>query len=58
MENNWNEKSIAFERRGSELKVLLEEFVPTVKYKGETYYATESASITVGGKKYFVEEIA
>ncbi|VVC01808.1 Uncharacterised protein [uncultured archaeon] len=54
----WGEKSIAFERRGSELKVLLEEFVPTVKFRGETYYATEAPSITIGGKKYFVEEIA
>jgi predicted nucleic acid-binding Zn ribbon protein len=53
-----DEKSLAFERKGGRLKVLLEDAVPRVKLKGETYYVTESPSITIGGKKYFVEEIA
>lgn len=52
------EKSLAFERRGGRLKVLLEDAVPKVKLRGETYFVTEAASITVGGRKYFVEEIA
>jgi len=52
------EKSLAFERKGGRLKVLLEDAVPKVKVSGQTYYITELASVTVGGKKYFVEEIA
>ncbi|MEM2137908.1 MAG: hypothetical protein QW568_02375 [Candidatus Anstonellaceae archaeon] len=52
------EKSLAFERKGNRLKVLLEDAVPRVKLSGETYYVTESPSVIVGGKKYFVEEIA
>ena len=55
---NWTEKSIAFEKKGSEVTVLLEDFIPTVRCHGELYYASEGASITVGGKKYFVDEIA
>ena len=52
------EKSLAFERKGGRLKVFLEDAVPRVRLKGETYYVTESPSITIAGKKYFVEEIA
>lgn len=59
MENKkWDEKSIAFERRGSEVTVLLEDFVPSVRCHGELYYASEGASVMVDGKKYFVDEIA
>jgi hypothetical protein len=51
------EKSLAFEVKGGRLKVLLEDSVPTVKFKGQTYYVTESPSVTIDGKKYFVDEI-
>jgi hypothetical protein len=56
-EQNVNEKSLAFEMRGGKLRVLLEDVVPTVKCSGETFYITESPSVIVGGKKFFVEEI-
>lgn len=52
-----HEKSLAFESRGGKLRVLLEECVPSVKMEGETYYITESPSVTVGKRKYFVEEV-
>ncbi len=52
------EKSLAFERKGGRLKVLLEDAVPRIRLSGETYYITESPSVTIVGKKYFVEEIA
>jgi len=51
------DKSLAFEVKGGRLKVLLEENVPTVKFRGQTYFVTESPSVTVEGKKYFVDEI-
>ena len=51
------DKSLAFEVKGGRLKVLLEENVPTVKFRGETYYVTEAPSVTIDGKKYFVDEI-
>ncbi len=51
------EKSLAFEVKGGRLKVLLEEGVPKVVLKGEPYFVTETPSVKVGGKKYFVEEI-
>lgn len=50
-------RSLAFEMRGNRLVVKLEEAVPTVRLGGSTYYVTESASVTVNGKKYFVDEI-
>jgi hypothetical protein len=50
-------RSLAFESRGGKLRVLLEEAVPTVKVRGVTYYATEAPSVTVNGKKHFVEEV-
>ena len=52
---NHGNKSLAFERKGGRLKVLLEEAVPMVKLSGETYFVTESPSITVNKKKHFVE---
>ena len=51
------DKSLAFEVKGGRLKVLLEENVPTVKFRGQTYYVTETPSVTIDGKKYFVDEI-
>ena len=51
------EKSLAFERRGDRLVVKLEAGVPKVKLRGETYFVTESPSVTVGGRKYFVDEV-
>jgi hypothetical protein len=51
------DKSLAFEMRGGKLRVLLEECVPSAKIAGETFYITETPSLIVGGKKYFVEEI-
>ena len=57
VESKGSEKSLAFEMRGNRLVVKLEENVPTVKVHGETYYVTESPSVTIGSKKYFVEEI-
>ncbi len=51
------ESSLAFEYRGGRLKVMLEGAVPRVKLNGATYFVTEAASVTVGGKKHFVEEI-
>ena len=51
------ESSLAFERKGGRLKVMLEEAVPRVKLRGITYFVTEAASVIVGGKKHFVEEI-
>lgn len=54
----YGERSLAFKMRGNRLKVLLEEVVPTVKVGGETYFVTESPSVMVRGKKYFVDEIA
>jgi hypothetical protein len=51
------EKSLAFEVVGGRLKVKLEESVPTVRFMGETYAVTESPSVTVRGKKYFVDDI-
>jgi hypothetical protein len=53
----YGEKSLAFEIRGNRLKVLLEEVVPTVRIAGETYFVTESPSVIVSGKKYFVDGI-
>jgi len=50
-------KSLAFEMRGSRLVVKLEGGVPTVKLHGETYFVTEAPSVSVGGRKHFVEEI-
>ncbi len=55
--NGEGEKSLAFERRGNRLKVILEDAVPTVRLSGETYFITEAPSVTVGGRKHFVEEI-
>lgn len=54
---NRGETSLAFERRGGRLKVMLEEAVPRVKLRGVTYFVTEAASVIVSGKKHFVEEI-
>jgi len=56
-ETSGGEKSLAFEVKGGRLKVLLEDSVPKVVLKGEPYFVTESPSVKVGGKKYFVEEI-
>ncbi len=53
-----DEKSLAFECKGGRLKILLDDAVPRVKLSGETYYVTELPSVTIAGKKYFVEEIA
>ena len=50
-------KSLAFEMRGSRLVVRLEGGVPTVKLHGETYFVTEAPSVSVNGKRHFVEEI-
>ena len=52
-----SEKSLAFEMKGGRLHVLLEENVPRVTFKGQTYFVTESPSVTVGGKKYYVDGI-
>ena len=52
------ERSLAFERKGSRLKVLLEDAVPMVKFSGQSYFVTEAPSVTVQGKKHFVEGIA
>ena len=57
MEMTEGEKSLAFERRGDRLVVKLEAGVPKVKLRGETYFVTESPSVTVGGRKYFVDEV-
>ena len=57
VENIPAEKSLAFEMKGNRLKVLLEDSVPSVKKNGQTYYVTEAPSVTVDGKKRFVEEI-
>jgi len=57
VETSGAEKSLAFEVKGGRLKVLLEDSVPKVVLKGESYFVTESPSVKVGGKKYFVEEI-
>ena len=57
MTETYGEKSLAFEMRGNRLVVKLEEVVPTVKVQGETYFVTESPSVTVLGRKYFVDEI-
>lgn len=51
------ELSLAFECRGGRLKVKLEDSVPRVKLNGITYFVTEAASVSVDGKKHFVEEI-
>jgi hypothetical protein len=51
------EKSLAFEMLGGRLKVKLEDDVPAVRYMGETYYITEGPSVTVRGKKYFVDDV-
>ena len=48
---------MAFEMRGSRLVVKLEGGVPTVKLHGETYFVTEAPSVSVSGRKHFVEEI-
>jgi len=53
----YSEKSLAFEVKGGRLRVMLEEYVPTVKLHGDTYSIAEAASVTVAGKKYFVEEL-
>ncbi len=50
-------KSLAFERRGGRLKVLLEDAVPRVSFQGYSYFVTEAPSITLNGKKIFVDEI-
>ena len=57
MDMGEGESSLAFERRGGRLVVRLEDAVPKVKLRGETYFVTESPSVTVAGKKYFVDEI-
>ncbi len=49
--------SLAFERKGGRLKVMLEEAVPRIKLRGVTYYVTEPPSVSVDGKKHFVEDI-
>ena len=51
------EKSLAFEMRGNRLVVKLEACVPTASVDGETYFVTESPSVTVSGRKFFVDEI-
>ena len=51
------EKSLAFEVVGGRLKVKLEECAPTVRFMGETYAVTESPSVIVRGKKYFVDDV-
>ncbi|MFA6490090.1 MAG: hypothetical protein WCT52_05430 [Candidatus Micrarchaeia archaeon] len=58
MTDMYEGKSLAFEMKGNRLKVMLEEVVPTVRVAGETYFVTESPSVSVNGKKYFVDEIA
>ena len=57
MEMEEGERSLAFERRGERLIVRLEGAVPTVKLHGQVYFVTEAASVVVGGRKHFVEEI-
>jgi hypothetical protein len=57
MEEITGERSLAFERRGDRLVVRLENVVPTVKLHGETYLVTEGPSVTIEGRKYFVDEI-
>ncbi|MCX6772467.1 MAG: hypothetical protein NTV88_01710 [Candidatus Micrarchaeota archaeon] len=57
VETQGAEKSLAFEMKGGKLKVLLEDNVPKVNFKGQTYFVTESPSVTIEGKKYFVDEI-
>ena len=49
--------SLAFERKGGRLKVMLEEAVPRVKLRGVTYFVTEAPSVIIDGRKHFVEEI-
>ena len=51
------EKSLAFEMKGNRLIVKLEDCVPSVKLGSKKYYVTEMPSVTVKGKKHFVEEI-
>lgn len=51
------EKSLAFERKGGRLKVMLEEAVPAVLLNNRTYFVTEAPSVLVAGKKHFVDEI-
>jgi hypothetical protein len=51
------ERSLAFEVKGGRLAVKLEDAVPSVNVRGQKYFVTEAASVTVGGKKHFVEEI-
>ena len=57
MENATAEKSLAFERKGGRLKVMLEDGVPTVRLNGRTYFVTEAPSVLAGGKKHFVEDV-
>ncbi|VVB98767.1 Uncharacterised protein [uncultured archaeon] len=50
-------RSLAFEMKGDRLVVKLESAVPTVRFRGLTYFVTEAPSVTIEGRKYFVEEI-
>ena len=51
-------KSPAFEMKGGRLRVILEDEMPSVSVRGETYFVSEAPSVTIGKKKYFVEDIA
>ena len=58
MENSTaGEFSLAFENRGGKLVVKVEDRLPYVKLNGQSYFVTEAPSVTVGDRKFFVEEI-
>ena len=54
---SWKEKSLALEMRAGRTYMVSEAFIPFVKVSGQTFYANEKPSVTIAGKKHYVEEI-
>ncbi|MCX8197306.1 MAG: hypothetical protein N3G80_03260 [Candidatus Micrarchaeota archaeon] len=51
------ERSLAFEVKGTRMNVIIEDALPFVQFKGVKYFVSEAPSVTVGGKKHFVNGI-
>jgi hypothetical protein len=52
------ERGLALDVRGGRTYLASEAFIPFVKLSGQTFYANEKPSVTIAGKKHYVEEIA
>jgi len=57
IDGQWREKSVALSMRSGRLFAASEAFIPFVKVSGQTFYANEKPSVTIAGKKHYVDEI-